>query len=145
MSASKLGVLPPQAAQPGDGVGDRVGEDPVACGALASTQRPDPAARLGQIDEAEIEREGADDGLRRAEVEAAAAPRRGCSRSIGSSAASERDRPLPDPFHEREQLGPGLLRDDLAEQGPKQPDLDSERVAGTGRPDPERLGGDAPA
>ena len=38
--------------------------------------------------------------------------------------------------------GPGLLRDDLAEQGAEQPDLDRERVAGAGRPDPERFGRD---
>ena len=56
--------------------------------------------------------------------------------------AAERDRPLPDPLHEREQLRAGLLGDDLAEQRPEQPDLDRERVARTGRPDPERLGGD---
>ncbi len=56
--------------------------------------------------------------------------------------AAERDRPLPDALDEREQLGPGLLVDDLAEQRPEQADLDRERVAGAGRPDPERLGGD---
>ena len=33
----QLGIIPPQTAQPGDRVGDRVREDPVACGALAST------------------------------------------------------------------------------------------------------------
>ena len=57
--------------------------------------------------------------------------------------AAEGDRPLPDPLDEREQLRPGLLRDDLAEQRAEQPDLDRERVARTGRPDPERLGATA--
>ena len=56
--------------------------------------------------------------------------------------AAQRDRPSPDPLDEREQLGAGLLRDDLAEQRAEQPDLDRERVAGAGRPDPERLRGD---
>ena len=56
--------------------------------------------------------------------------------------APERDRPLPDALDEREQLGSGLLGDDLAEQRPEQPDLDRERVARAGRADPERLGGD---
>ena len=56
--------------------------------------------------------------------------------------AAEGDRPLPDPLDEREQLRPGLLRDDLAEQRPEQPDLDRQRVARAGRPDPERLRGD---
>ena len=56
--------------------------------------------------------------------------------------AAEGDRPLPDPFDQREQVRPGLLRDDLAEQGPEQPDLDRQWVARTRRPDPERLRGD---
>ena len=114
----QLGVAPAQTAQPGDRVGDRVRQDPVACRALASTQRSDPPARLGQVDQPEIEREGADDGLRRAEVEAAQllVEPLALDRIVG---AAERDRPLPDPFHEREQLGTGLFRDDLAEQAPR--------------------------
>ena len=45
--------------------------------------------------------------------------------------AAERDRPPPDALDEREQLGSGLLGDDLAEQRPEQPDLDAR--AGRGR------------
>ncbi len=56
--------------------------------------------------------------------------------------APEGDRPVADPLDGREQLGTGLLRDDLAEQRAEQPDLGRQRVAGAGRPDPERLGGD---
>ena len=55
----ELRVGPAQPAQPGDRVGDRVVEDAVARGALAPAQRPDPAARLGQVDQPEVEREGA--------------------------------------------------------------------------------------
>ena len=137
----QLRVAPPQAAQPGDRVGDRVREDPVSCSTLAATQRPDPAARLCQVDQPEIEREGADDGLRGAEVEAAEllVEALALDRIVRPA---ERDRPLPDPLDEREELGAGLLRDDLAEQRPEQPDLDRERVAGAGRPDPEGLGSD---
>ena len=55
----ELRVRPAEAAQPGDRVGDRIVEDPVARRALAPPQRPDATARLGQVDEAEVEREGA--------------------------------------------------------------------------------------
>ena len=51
--------------------------------------------------------------------------------------AAQRDRPPADPLDELEQLRTGLLRDDLAEQRAEQPDLDRERVAGAGRPDPD--------
>ena len=64
------------------------------------------------------------------------------ARSSGSSSRRRAIVRLPDALDEREQLRPGLLGDDLAEQRPEQPDLDRERVARAGRPDPERLGGD---
>ncbi len=129
----------PEPAQPGDRVGDRIRQDPVACRSLAATERPHPAAGLGQVDQPEIERERTDDRLRGAKVEA--------SELLVETLALDRivvaaqgDRPLPDPLHEREQLGAGLFVDDLAEQRPEEAHLDRERVASTGRPDPERFG-----
>ena len=141
ISASSSASVRPSRRSPAIASATESGEDPVACRALAPAQRPDPAARLGQVDQPEIEREGADDGLRRAQVEAAEllVEALALDRIV---VAAERDRPLPDPLDEREQLGAGLLGDDLAEQRPEQPDLDGERVARAGRPDPERLGGD---
>ena len=105
------------------------------------SQRSHAAACLGQVDQPEIEGEGADDGLRGTQVEPAEllVEALALDRVVG---APERDRPLPDALDEREQLGSGLLVDDLAEQRPEQADLDRERVAGAGRADPERLGGD---
>ena len=80
---------------------------------------------------------------------ASAAPRSSAAQLLVEPGALDRvvvaaqgDRPPPDPLDEREQLRPGLLRDDLAEQRAEQPDLDRQRVARAGRPDPERLGGD---
>ena len=61
---------------------------------------------------------------------------------LGVVVAAERDGALPDALDRREQLGAGLFGDHLAEQRAEQPDLGRERVARTGRPDPERLGGD---
>ena len=76
ISASSSASFRPRRRSPATASATESGEDPVACRALAPAQRPDPAARLGQVDQPEVEREGADDGLRRPEVEAAAAPRR---------------------------------------------------------------------
>ena len=137
----QLRVPAPEAAQPGDRVGDRVREHPVPRRALALSQSPHPAAGLGQVDQPEIEGEGADDGLRGAQAEPAEllVETLALDRIVG---APKRDRPLPDALDEREQLGSGLLVDDLAEQRPEQADLDRQRVASAGRPDPEWLGGD---
>ena len=64
------------------------------------------------------------------------------SRSIGSSARRSAIVRFRIRSTSANRLGAGLLGDDLAEQRPEQPDLDCEWVAGTGGPDPERLGGD---
>ena len=137
----ELGVGPPQPAQPGDGVGDRVVEDAVARRPLAPAQGPDPTARLGQVDQPEVERERPDDRLGVAEIERpqVLVEPRPLGRIV---VAAQGDRPAPDALDGGEQLGSGLLRDDLAEQRAEQPDLDRERVAGAGRADPERFGGD---
>ena len=122
-------------------MGDRIVEHAIARGPFAPAQRPHPAARLGQVDQPEIERERTDDRLRGVEVERAQllVEPGSLERVV---VAAEGDRPLPDPLDQREQLRPGLLRDDLAEERPEQPDLDRERVARTRGPDPERLRGD---
>ena len=137
----ELLVGPAEAAQARDGMADRIVEDAIARGTFAPAQRPHPAARLGQVDQPEIEREGTDDRLGGVEIERAQLlVEPGALERV--VVAAEGDRPLPDPFDQREQVRPGLLRDDLAEQGPEQPDLDRQRVARTRGPDPERLRGD---
>ncbi len=140
----ELGVRPAQAAQAGDGVGDRVVQDAVTRRPLAPAQGPDATPCLGQVDEPEVERERPDDGLGIAEIERSQVivEPRPLRRIV---VAPEGDGPAPDPLDRGEQLGSGLLRDDLAEQCAEQPDLDRERVAGAGRADPERLGGDGAA
>ena len=124
----ELRVRPAQPPQPGDRVRHRIVEDAVARRPLAPSQRPHPAARLGQVDEAEVERERLDDGLRVAEVERLelVVEARPFGRVV---VASEGDRPASDAFDGGEQLRAGLLGDDLAEQRAEQPDLARERVA----------------
>ena len=137
----ELRVGPPEPAQARDGVRHRIVEDPVARGTLAPAQRPDTTARLGEVDEPEIEGEGGDDGLGRFEVEPAellVEP----GTFLRVVVAPERDRPFPDALDRGEQLRSRLLGDHLAEEGTEQPDLGRERVARPGRPDAERLGGD---
>ena len=48
-------------------------------------------------------------------------------------AAPEGDRAAADALHELEQVGPGLLRDHLAEERAEQPDLAGQLVAGARR------------
>ena len=131
----QLGVRPADPAEPGDRVGDRTIEDPVARRALAAAQRADAAARLGEVDQAEVERERGDDGLGRTEIERSEllvepGP---FDRIV---VASEGDGPVSDPLDGREQLRTGLLRDDLAEQGAEQADLGRQRVARAAEPIP---------
>ena len=104
----ELRVRPPEPAEPGDRVRDRTIEDPVARRALAAAQRADAAARLGKVDQPEVERERGDDGLGGTEIERAEllvepGP---FDRIV---VAAEGDRPVPDPLDGREQLRPGLL------------------------------------
>ena len=63
--ASSSASVRPERAQPADRLRDRIVQDAVARRPLASAQRPDAAARLGQVDQLEVQREGADDGLGR--------------------------------------------------------------------------------
>ena len=99
----ELGVGPPQPAQAGDGVGHRVVEDAVARRALAPAQRPDPTARLGQVDQPEVERERPDDGLGVTEIERpqVLVEPRPLRRVV---VAAEGDGPAPDPLDGGEQL-----------------------------------------
>ena len=123
-------------------VGDRVVEDAVAGGSLATAKGPDPGVRLGQVDQGEVEREGADHGLGRARGRAPRRSRVEAGPLVRIVVRPQGDRPAPDPLDEGEQLRPGLLRDDLPEQGAEQPDLGGQRVAGAGRPDAGRFRGD---
>ena len=65
----ELGLVVTGPAQLGDRIGHRVVEEAVARGPLAAAERPDPAARLGEVDELEVERERGDDGLGGAQVQ----------------------------------------------------------------------------
>ena len=137
----QLGIPPAPSPQPRDRVRHRIVEDAVASRPFAAPQGAHPAARLGQVDEAEVECERADDRLGRAKIEGAQRlvepfP---LDRIVGPA---QRDRVTPDPLHPGEQLGAGLFRDDLPEQCTEQPDLDRQRVPRTCRPDPERFRGD---
>ena len=65
----ELGVRPSEPTQAGDRVGHRVVEYPVARGPLAATECADPRAGLGQVDQPEVQPEGADHGLGGIEIE----------------------------------------------------------------------------
>ena len=111
-------------------------------------QHADPLALLREVDELEVEGERAGDGRRVLDVERPRSPRPRRSRSMSGSrttsgsprrSAIVRRRMRST---EREQLGTGLLRDDLAEQRAEQPDLVRQRVARAAQPGPRRLGRD---
>ena len=123
----------------GDGLGDRIVEDAVARGTLAPPERPDPAPRLDEVDELEVQRECADDGLGRPEIEAAQVFVETPS-LVGVVVVAQRDRASADALDELEQLRARLFRHDLAEQRAHQADLGRERVRGAGRADPGRFG-----
>ena len=137
----EVGVRPTERAQPPDRLAHRVVQHAVPCRPLASTQRPDASARLGQVDELEVQGERADDGFDGAQVQARQVLVE--SPSLGRIAiGSEPDRPAPDAFDEIEQVRTRLFGDDLAEQRTEQPDFGRERIAGTGRADPAGFGPD---
>ena len=126
-SSSISGSVRPARRERADGLGHRIVEDAVARRPLAAPERPDPAPRLDEVDELEVEREGPDDRLGRPEIEAAqvlveTAP------LVGVVVLPQRDRPPADPLDELEQLRAGLFGDDLAEQRAHQADLGGERV-----------------
>ncbi len=112
---------------------------PVRDGTCPPRQRAHPLPFLGEVHELEVQGEGANDGLGPVEVQG--------GELVGELLAleriirtAERDHPLAHPLDELEQLGAGLLGDDLAQQRPEQADLGSERVAGAGRTDARWLG-----
>ncbi len=134
----ELGVRAAEPSQAGHRVGDRIVEDPVPRGALAPAQRPHPATRLGEIDEAEIQRECADHRLGGIEIERPKLLVE--SRSLERIVVTpEGDGAPADALDRREQLGAFLLRDDLSEERAEQTDLHRERIAGAAGADPERL------
>jgi hypothetical protein len=135
----ELAIGTTKPAQPAHRVADRVVEDAVARRSLAPAQCPYPSVRLRQVDQAEVERERTDHGFGRARSQAAQIVVE-AGTLCRVVVAAEGDRAAPDPFDEREELWPGLFRDDLAEQGAKQPDLDRKRITRAGRPDAARFG-----
>ena len=113
----QLRLRPSQPTQPGDRVRHRVLQHAVARRTLAPAQGADAAARFGQVDEPEVEREGADHGLRRAQVERPQllVEPRPFQRVI---VAAKGDRASPDPLDQGEEFRSCLFGDDLAEQCP---------------------------
>ena len=126
-----------------DGVVDRAAPGPAG----ARPEHADPLPLLGQVDELEVEGERLGHGGRIGDVERGHVGRQPLALDVRLEprvrvAAPERDRPPADPFDHREQLGPGLFRDHLAEQRAQQPDLARQRVARAPDPGPGRLRGD---
>ena len=128
------GVVAPGPPQRRDRLRHRIVEHPVACRALTSAQRPDATARLGQVDQLEVQRERGDHRLRGAQIEAIelALEPLALERVV---LVAQGDRALADALDELEQRRPRLLVDDLAEQGTEQAHLGGQRVARAGRPD----------
>ena len=107
-------------------------------------QDADPLPLLGQVDQLEVQRERLRNGRRLVEVERADLVGQPCPLGVGRGddgrvAPTKGDRAPPDSLHELEQLGTGLLGDDLAQQRPEQADLARQRVAGTAEARARRL------
>jgi hypothetical protein len=120
----QLGVTAPAVvAEPRDRLRDGIVEVPVARRPLAAPECPDPPARLGQVDQLEVQGEGLDDrfGLAQIEpVEHALEPfalRRVVAAAQGDGRSAQ-------PLDELEQRRAGLLDDDLAKESAEQTDLD---------------------
>jgi hypothetical protein len=132
-------VAATQAAQSPDRITDRVVEDPIACGALASTECPHAPVGLREVHETEVERECTDHRFRVTEIEPAqvVVQPRSLRRIV---IPTKCDRPATDPLDEREELRAGLFGDHLAKERAEQPNLHGQRVTCTGRSDPARFG-----
>ena len=139
-SSSRSAIVRAAAAQRDHGLGHGIVEDAVAGRPFAAAERPDPAARLGQVDELEVQREGLDDRLGatrgrgpRGPRRAGAAPR-GRRPGAGRSPAGGRAR--------RARTGPGrpARTTTWPSSDAEQADLRGERVARAGRADPGRFG-----
>jgi len=92
---------------------------------------PDAVARLGEVDELEVQPERPDDaferlGVHRQDVERDPLP---------CPALARGDRALSRRLDELEDLDARLLHDDLAEQRAEEPHLPAQHVAGPGGPD----------
>ncbi len=120
------------------GLGHGFVEDPVARGALATPEGPDAAARLDQVDELEVQREGLDDPFGGPEVEIGQI-RVEPAPLLGIVVLAQGDRSPAHTLHELEQVRAGLLGDHLAEERSEQTDLRGERVVRPGGPDPGRF------
>ena len=121
----------------------RRGSSPAAypSGSLATPQAPNPVTLLGDVDHLEVEPEGPDDRLDRGEVEGRQVVDHG-PLDAARRRPAVRLRPGPDRLDPHEERLAGLLGDHLAEERAEELDLAGERIAGTGRPDPGRLGQD---
>ncbi len=121
------------------GPGDRLPRVVVPTRPLPPARGSDAIALLGEIDEPEVEAEGPDDDLGPFDVKPR--ERRGKRSPLpGIVLAAEPDRGLPDLLDEVEEVAPGLLGDDLAEERAEQVDLERELIARPGGPDRRRLG-----
>ncbi len=120
------------------GLGHGVVEEPVAGGPLAASEGADATARLRQVDQLEVDREGGDDRLRSGQVEAVEVGRLPLP-VVRVLAPAQGDGAPPDALHGLVGVLPCLLDDHLPEEGAEQPDLARQRVTGAGRTDARRL------
>ena len=112
-------------------------------GALGSARRrprpprgaPDAVPRLGEVDQLEVQAEGADDAFERVRIDGQDVERHALVRFAPAGG----DRALPRRLDEIEDLRPGLLQDDLAEERAEQSNLAAKDVGRAGRPDAARL------
>ena len=120
---------------------DALGKQGRGAGALPPAQLSKAMLLLREVDELEVERERIRQALPALGIEMiqpfCQPPGRGL---VG--ALPERHEVPPRLLDEGQQLGPALLRDDLAEKRPKEPHLPRERVARSGAPDASRLAAD---
>ncbi len=137
--ASSVAVVASPPAQPGHGLRDRIVERAVARGAGTSAEGPDPGTRFGEVHELEVQGEGRDHGLRGAQVKGIELGLEALPQ-LGVVGPAQGDRGAPQPLDELVGRLAGLFGDDLAEERAEEPDLDGQRIAGTGRPDAARFG-----
>ena len=131
--------------QPLHGLAEGLVDRPALGAPGARPQHADALALLREVDELEVEGERAGDGRRALDVQRPDLRPESLALDVRLEdhlrvAAPQRDRPPPDALDRREQLGPGLLRDDLPQQRAEEPHLVRQGVPRATQPGPRRLG-----
>ena len=139
------------AGQLGERPGGRAFDARAASRSRTAAQGPHPMALLGEVGELEVEREGADERVGAIEAlfwvidchEVELELVREAQSLVRVLRSTDRDRLPADALDEVEEVGAGLLGDDLAEEGAEELDLPPERVPGARRPDAAGLRADS--